>query len=162
MKKCPMCGTVFSRSAEKRRQTERNAEVARMRQSGATFAEIATALNISRQRAHQIYHQETDGPCRSGMKRGYYRVYPKPGYSETVVATELRQIREERNIARIALAKQMGVSDSAIHCWETGKHIVKLDALKVWADVMGMELKVELVPKLTNPDDDPVDSESEG
>jgi len=70
------------------------------------------------------------------------RKYPTPSWAETVLAAELRRVREDRHICRMAIADELGVSESNVCCWELGRHRPNLDQLRIWADLLGMKLDI--------------------
>lgn len=54
------------------------------------------------------------------------------------IGTKLKQLRNQRNISQIALAKQLGVSKSVISSYENEVHLPPYDVLLQMARIFGV------------------------
>jgi transcriptional regulator with XRE-family HTH domain len=74
-------------------------------------------------------------------------VYPTPRTREAALGLQLRQERERRSICRLAIAVELGVSESCLAYWELGGHRPSLDDLQRWARARDMDLTILLTTK---------------
>lgn len=56
----------------------------------------------------------------------------------------LREIRIEKKITLVELARDLGTSYSNIADWERGVHEPKISSLEKWADALGYEIDLHL------------------
>lgn len=69
--------------------------------------------------------------------------------TEIIFATNLKRIRESKNMSKAELARRVGVSDVTVGHWEIGKISPRMGKIEAIADVLGVTTD-ELVFGITN------------
>ena len=80
-------------------------------------------------------------------KKGFSEAYAALGLEYEVV-NQLLKARTRAGLTQDAVAKLMGTTKSAVSRLESaGKHVPSLSSLKRYANAVGCELQVKLVPR---------------
>jgi DNA-binding XRE family transcriptional regulator len=95
-------------------------------------------------------------PVKHDHKALLAEAYLRPGFKEAYEALELEyhiasqmlRARSRAKLTQDAVAEKMGTTKSAVSRLESaGKHAPSLSTLKRYAEAVGCELKVKLVPQ---------------
>ena len=65
------------------------------------------------------------------------------------IGRQLRQARLETGISQVRMAAEIGMASTYLSEVETGRHNITLDTLAGIASFLGLDVKVEFVPKRT-------------
>ena len=65
------------------------------------------------------------------------------------IGRQLRQARLDAGTSQVELAAEIGMASTYLSEVETGKHNITLDTLAGIASYLGLDVKVEFVPKRT-------------
>ena len=85
--------------------------------------------------------------ARARQRRGFQHAYDALE-AEYQVANELIAARARAGLTQDAVAQRMGTTKSAISRLErSGKHAPSIGTLQRYAEAVGCELKIELLPK---------------
>ncbi len=63
------------------------------------------------------------------------------------VFNELREVREELGLSRVALGGKLGVDATTIGDWENGVRLLNLSKLTDWAEALGCEILIQVKKK---------------
>ncbi len=94
-----------------------------------------------------VVHDHEVFLARARRRRGFQKAYDALE-TEVQVANELIAARARAGLTQEAVAQRMGTTKSAVSRLEcSGKHTPSVGTLQRYAQAVGCELKIELVPK---------------
>jgi DNA-binding XRE family transcriptional regulator len=94
-----------------------------------------------------VPHKHEEFLANARARKGFSEAYDSLEL-EYEVANQLLRARARAGLTQDAVAERMGTTKSAISRLESaGKHAPSLATLKRYADAVGCELKVKLVPQ---------------
>lgn len=96
-----------------------------------------------------VRHNHKEFLARAGKRRGFVEEYDALAV-EYQVANQMLKARARAGLTQDAVAERMGTTKSAVSRLESaGKHAPSLATLKKYAQAVGCELQVRLVPHKT-------------
>ncbi|MFO8150835.1 MAG: helix-turn-helix transcriptional regulator [Trueperaceae bacterium] len=94
-----------------------------------------------------VAHDHEAFLARARRRRGFQKAYDALE-TEYQVANELIAARARAGLTQEAVAQRMGTTKSAVSRLESGgKHTPSVGTLQRFANAVGCEIKIELVPK---------------
>jgi len=94
-----------------------------------------------------VVHKHEEFLARARARKGFAQAYDSLEL-EYEVASQMLKARARAGLTQDAVAERMGTTKSAISRLESaGKHAPSLATLKRYANAVGCELKVKLVPQ---------------
>lgn len=94
-----------------------------------------------------VKHDHKAFLAKAGARKGFTEAYEALELEYQVV-NQLLTARTKAGLTQDAVAERMGTTKSAISRLESaGKHTPSLDTLKRYAEAVGCELQVKLVPQ---------------
>ena len=94
-----------------------------------------------------VVHDHEEFLARARRRRGFQKAYDALE-TEYQVANELIAARARAGLTQEAVAQRMGTTKSAVSRLESaGKHTPSVGTLQRYAEAVGCEIKIELVPK---------------
>ncbi len=95
-----------------------------------------------------VVHNHEEFRARARRRRGFQIAYDALE-TEYQVANELIAARARAGLTQDVVAQRMGTTKSAVSRLEgAGKHTPSVGTLQRYANAVGCELKIELVPKV--------------
>jgi DNA-binding XRE family transcriptional regulator len=96
-----------------------------------------------------VRHAHEEFLAKAATRKGFVEAYDALGL-EYQVANQMLKARSRAGLTQDAVAERMGTTKSAVSRLESaGKHAPSLATLKRYAQAVGCELQVKLVPQKT-------------
>lgn len=96
-----------------------------------------------------VRHSHKEFLARAATRKGFVEAYDALAL-EYQVASQMLNARSRSGLTQEAVAERMGTTKSAVSRLESaGKHAPSLATLKRYAQAVGCELQVKLVPQKT-------------